>query len=66
MSTVREKLIERGVQNLKEFGYSNCNKSNILTDPIYKEFFESMLQDTKNSSAPGVKDAVLVLLGEVK
>ncbi|MBU2839454.1 hypothetical protein HF670_07730 [Acidithiobacillus thiooxidans] len=42
---VREKLIRAGVRNLKEFGYSNVNSVNILTDTVFAAFFKSMLKD---------------------
>ncbi|MGC9207425.1 MAG: hypothetical protein ACP5EO_10310 [Acidithiobacillus sp.] len=42
---VREKLIRAGVRNLKEFGYSNVNPDNILTDTVFAAFFKSMLED---------------------
>ena len=45
--TTKEKLIAAGVRNLKEFGYPQCNKENILTDAIFKAFFASMLKDNK-------------------
>ncbi len=44
-ATVREMLIKRGVINLREFGYPQCNAKNILTDMLYKKFFESMLNE---------------------
>lgn len=44
---MRNKLIANGVKNLKEYGYPDCNKDNILTDEIYKGFFVSMLKDNK-------------------
>ncbi|MDA8175704.1 hypothetical protein A6M27_12905 [Acidithiobacillus thiooxidans] len=42
---IREKLIRAGVRNLKEFGYSNVNPDNILTDTVFAAFFKSMLED---------------------
>lgn len=47
---IRDKLITAGVKNLREFGYPNCNKKNILTDEVYKKFFISMLNDNKGHS----------------
>lgn len=40
---IKEKLLNNGVNNLKEFGYPEVNKNTILTDDLYKEFFRSML-----------------------
>jgi hypothetical protein len=46
MSTkLRKQLIDAGVKNLREFGYPSCNADQILTDPIFSAFFESMLKD---------------------
>ena len=42
---MKNKLIEAGVKNLQAFGYPGCNKDNILTDKLYKAFFDSMLRD---------------------
>ena len=42
---MRDKLIQNGVNNLKEFGYPNANTENILTDLIYASMFKSMLND---------------------
>lgn len=45
MNEIRSKLIAAGVKNLKEFGYTEVNADNILTDLIYGGFFLSMLRD---------------------
>lgn len=42
---VREMIIDAGVKNLREFGYPDCNRENIMTDIIYRGFFASMLSD---------------------
>lgn len=47
---IRKKLLSAGVANLKEFGYRNVSSENILTDKIYKEFFKSMLEQSKGMS----------------
>ena len=41
---MKDQLIAAGVNNLHIFGYPACNSENILTDPIYKSFFKSMLE----------------------
>jgi hypothetical protein len=46
---MRGKLIAAGVKNLKEFGYPKCDKQNILTDLLYKQFFISMLKDSRGN-----------------
>lgn len=60
---MKKKLIDAGVKNLKEFGYPNCNRDNILTDDIYKQFFASMLKDNKGHSSE-VDKAIDELLAE--
>lgn len=57
---IRRKLIEAGVKNLKEFGYPNVDTKNILTDYIYRKFFESMLEDNKGQGVDAEIDALLV------
>jgi hypothetical protein len=42
---IRKHLLEGGVKNLKEFGYSEVNVENIMTDVVYREFFKSMLEE---------------------
>ena len=44
---MKDKLIAKGVKNLKAYGYQDCNKDNIFTDQIYNGFFASMLKDNK-------------------
>lgn len=43
-------LINAGIRNLKEFGYPDVNKDNILTDYVYSQFFLSMLKETLENS----------------
>jgi len=45
MTTIKDKLIEAGVKNLKDYGYPAVDKENILTDIIYSGFFLSMLRE---------------------
>ena len=44
---MEQKLIQAGINNLKEFGYPDVDMDNILTDEIYKAFFLTMLKDNK-------------------
>jgi hypothetical protein len=44
---MKDQLINAGIKNLKEFGYPDVNKENILTDLIYSQFFKRMLEETK-------------------
>ena len=60
---IRDKLLSAGVKNLKEFGYPEVTKENILTDSIYSRFFKSMLEDNLGKGFDGHVNA---LLEEVK
>lgn len=42
---IRDVLIAQGVKNMKEFGYPHVNAINIISDPVYKMFFKSMLKE---------------------
>ncbi len=42
-----DKMVEKGVKNLIEYGYPLVNKENIFTDMIYSAFFKKMLDETK-------------------
>lgn len=65
MNPIRQKLIKAGVKNLREFGYPSCDEANILTDEIYKRFFESMLEENLGHSA-AVDVEINQLLKETK
>ena len=62
---VKDKLIKNGVKNLHEFGYPSCNIFNILTDPIYSEFFISMLKENQGVDS-GIDLAINELLDEIR
>lgn len=49
--SIREQLIQSGVNNLKEYGYPKVDDKNILTDRIYSAFFKEMLDGTLGKSA---------------
>lgn len=51
---MKDKLIDAGVRNLKEFGYPGVNRDNILNDLIYAQFFKGMLEDTLADSGGNV------------
>lgn len=61
----RDRLLEAGVKNLKEYGYPDVTKENILTDQIYSAFFKSMLQDSDNMGK-GMDEHIIALLKEIK
>jgi hypothetical protein len=64
--TIKEKLIEAGIKNLKEYGYPHVTKENILTDEVYSAFFQSMLNDNKGQGGKEVDNAIDVLLSQIK
>ena len=47
---IKQHLLKAGVKNLIEFGYSEVNIENIMTDTIYSDFFKSMLQESKGKT----------------
>ena len=62
---IKNHLIKAGVKNLREYGYPEVNEQNILTDEVYKAFFESMLEDNKGARAD-VDKVIDELLLELK
>ena len=62
---IREKLIEAGVKNLKEFGYPSVDSKNILTDVVYSAFFIRMLKDNLGVNKDIDKE-INILLKEIK
>jgi hypothetical protein len=63
---IKDHLLKAGVKNLKEFGYPDANKENILTDIIYGGMFKSMLNDNKGQATKQVDDVIDELLSVVK
>ena len=61
----RDKILEAGVRNLKQYGYPEVTKENILTDQIYSAFFKSMLEDSDNMGK-GMDGVIAKLLKEIK
>ena len=61
---MEEKLIAAGVKNLHTFGYPQCDKTNILTDQIYRAFFASMLKDNKGKAGAEVDKVIDSLLAK--
>jgi len=62
---IRSKLIIAGVSNLKEFGYPQADKQNILTDEIYSQFFLNMLKENKGQSTGQVDKVIDALIAEL-
>ena len=63
---IKEKILTAGVSNLKQFGYQEVNKENILTDLVYSGFLKSMLNDNKGKSTKQVDNVIDELLSVVK
>lgn len=63
---IRVKLIAAGVKNLIIFGYPEANYENILTDELYRAFFESMLHDNIGQGGKQVDDVIVELLKEIE
>ncbi len=63
---IKAKLIAAGVKNLIIFGYPEVNHENILTDEVYKAFFESMLNDNLGQAGKKVDDVIVELLNEIE
>lgn len=62
---IKDHLLKAGVKNLKEYGYPEVNKENILTDIVYKAFFKSMLEDNKGkvgNHVDGVIDELISIV----
>jgi len=66
MSDLRDKIIDSGVRNLREFGYQHCDRKNILTDAIYKQFFLSMLKDNDKPGRSKALQEVRSLIKEIE
>jgi hypothetical protein len=49
---MEDMLIQAGIKNLKEFGYPDVTKDNILTDLVYSRFFKRILEETKAEANP--------------
>lgn len=55
---IKNKLIQAGIKNLKEFGYPYVNNENILSDLVYASFFKSMLEENKGQSISLVDECI--------
>lgn len=63
---IKYRLLNKGVINLREFGYPSVNCDNILTDYVYASFFKSMLEENLVKSSGEIKEAIEELLTEIK
>lgn len=64
-SEIREHLITAGIKNLKDYGYPNVNKNNIISELIYSSFFLAMLNDNLGKSTKKVDGVINELITEI-
>lgn len=64
---MRDRIIQAGVKHLREFGYPTCDATSILTDPLYRAFFRSMVEGTLDEAAKGgsIEKACKGVLAEI-
>jgi len=48
VSTEKEQIINRAVNKLKRFGFTNVNPDNIIKDDVYRHYLEKMLKEELN------------------
>ncbi len=63
---IKDKLINAGVNNLRDFGYVNCTKDNLFECEIYQAFFLSMLKDNKGKAGYTVDKAIDSLIAQIE
>jgi len=65
---MRARLIAACVKRLRDFGYPNCNAGNVLTDVVYSQFAEKMLQGTieESGKASAIREACSALIAEIE
>jgi formate dehydrogenase maturation protein FdhE len=56
---IKKNLISRGTRGLKAFGFPNVNSKRILTDKVYKEFFQNMLEELKREGQGQETDKII-------
>jgi hypothetical protein len=42
-TTIKDRLIKKGIKKLKQYGFVNVDAGNILTDDVYKHYFIQIL-----------------------
>jgi hypothetical protein len=47
---MRDRIIQAGVKQLRDFGYPDCTAENILRVPVYKAFFRKMVEGTRDEA----------------
>jgi len=56
---IKKNLTLRGVRGLKAFGFPNVNSKKILTDKVYREFFQKMLEELKREGQCQETDTII-------
>jgi hypothetical protein len=58
-ATLKQKLMEAGVKNLREFGYPSVSKANITSERVFAMFFRSMLEENRGQGADAEIDELI-------
>ena len=61
----KNELISLGIKKLKMFGYSHVNKRNILSDEVYRIFFDQILRERLQENAEE-REVIICLLQKIK
>ena len=56
---IKKNLIGKGVRGLKAFGFPNVNFKSILTDGVYKAFFQKMLEKLRREGQSQETDKII-------
>ena len=59
--SIKSKLLQQGVKKLKQFGFTNVTKKNILTDDIYRLYFTKMLHLNQEHCIQVTKEIDVIL-----
>lgn len=59
---IEDMLLDAGIKNLNDFGYTDVNKETIITDMVYSAFFKKMLQENKGQSTDQIDNVIDGLL----
>jgi hypothetical protein len=62
---IKAHILKNGVRNLVDFGYPSCDSENIMTDPVYSEFFKSALKENLGQSTKQVDSVINELLSQI-
>lgn len=62
---LKHKLIKHGVKKLKVFGFSNVTEENLMTDEVYRLYFERILLSNLGTRAE-LDEKINELLNQMK